>query len=123
MTRTTPLRASLELTLVLSLTACAPEATQPLVCAPAQAKTSAAHESSAPQNPKVATPKRPVLDTYHGTSVRDDYRWLESDDPEVKGWSRAQNTETRRVLDALPGRAAIEKRLKELVAFEAPEWA
>ena len=38
------------------------------------------------------TKKLPVSDTYHGVTVRDDYRWLENwDDPEVKQWSAAEN--------------------------------
>ena len=41
-------------------------------------------------------PKRPVSDTYSGTSgpvkVGEDYRWLENlDDPAVKDWVTAQN--------------------------------
>src|SRR2546430_1593427 len=68
-----------------------------------------------------ATPKKPVTDTYFGTTVADSYRWLEDwNDPEVKKWSDAQNAHARGVLDALPGRAVLEKRLSQLVGFESP---
>ncbi|HLV89153.1 MAG TPA: prolyl oligopeptidase family serine peptidase [Candidatus Sulfotelmatobacter sp.] len=69
------------------------------------------------------TPKRPVVDEYQGTSVRDDYRWLENwDDPAVKQWSAAQNARTRQYLDQLPSRAAIRGRLKELTAQSSPSY-
>jgi prolyl oligopeptidase len=59
-----------------------------------------------------ATPMRPVSDTYFGTTVSENYRWLEQvDSPEVKSWVAAQNALTRRVIDALPHRAAIKKEL------------
>ena len=66
------------------------------------------------------TPKRPVTDTYVGTTgphrVTDDYRWLEAlDDPAVKDWVTLQNTATRRVLDAMPARAAIRDELRQLI--------
>jgi prolyl oligopeptidase len=68
-----------------------------------------------------ATPKKPVTDTYFGASVTDNYRWLEDGaDPEVKKWSDAQNAHARGVLDALPGRKALETRLTQLVGFESP---
>lgn len=62
-----------------------------------------------------STAKRPVSETYHGTTVVDDYRWLEDDaSPEVKGWIADQNSLTRHYLDALPQRAAIAARVGTL---------
>ncbi|MBX3622361.1 MAG: S9 family peptidase [Rhizobacter sp.] len=62
------------------------------------------------------TPRRPVSDTFHGTTVQEDYRWLEqTDSPEVKTWIGAQNTRTRREIDALPQRAAIKDELLQMV--------
>lgn len=61
------------------------------------------------------TPKRPVVETYHGEKVQDDYQWLEDwNDPAVRAWSDAQNAHARAVLDALPGRAQIRNRLAAL---------
>ena len=62
-----------------------------------------------------ATAKKPVSDTFFGTTVTEDYRWLEDGkDPAVKAWSAAQMKLTRATLDAMPIRPALEKRLKEL---------
>ncbi|MHB8872340.1 MAG: prolyl oligopeptidase family serine peptidase [Myxococcaceae bacterium] len=73
--------------------------------------------------PLPATPKRPVVDTYFGVKVSDDFRWLEkSDDPEVQAWSEAQNARARAYLDALPGREALTRRLGELIRFESPAY-
>ena len=61
------------------------------------------------------TPVRPVTDTYWGTSVVDDYRYLERlQDPEVMAWMRAQADYTRAALDRLPGRKALLQRIHEL---------
>jgi prolyl oligopeptidase len=61
------------------------------------------------------TPKKPVIDAYHGVTVKDDYQWLENwDDPEVRSWSEAQNSRARAILDALPSREQIRSRLKAL---------
>src|SRR6266511_5851846 len=63
------------------------------------------------------TPKKPVATEYHGVSVEDPYQWLETDeDSQVKAWSEAQNQQTRKNLDSLPDRAAIEKQLTEWYA-------
>jgi prolyl oligopeptidase len=65
------------------------------------------------------TDKRPVTDTYHGVKVTEDYRWLEeSDDPAVKAWSEAENAYARSILDKLPGREAIQKRVSEIMSAE-----
>jgi prolyl oligopeptidase len=73
--------------------------------------------SRVPDTPPVATP-RPVADYFHGTRVIDNYRWLEkADSPEVQKWVSEENNYTRALLDPLPGRAAIQKRLTELLSI------
>ena len=67
-----------------------------------------------------ATEIRTVTDTLHGVEIRDDYRWLEGDDKgnmteELGVWTDAQNEYTRMALDAIPGRAELESRLRELM--------
>jgi prolyl oligopeptidase len=70
-----------------------------------------------PDSPPVATP-RPVADFFHGTRVIDSYRWLEkADSPEVQKWVSEENEYTRALLDPLAGRAAIQKRLTELLSI------
>jgi prolyl oligopeptidase len=68
-----------------------------------------------------------AADTYFGVTVKDPYRWLEDGkSPEVKEWLGAENALARSYLDALPGRAALEKRYGELLHIEtisAPERA
>jgi prolyl oligopeptidase len=67
-----------------------------------------------PQYPPTA--KRVVTETYHGVTVTDDYRWLEDDaSPEVRHWVSEQNAATRAYFDALPERAAIGARVRELL--------
>ena len=69
------------------------------------------------------TPKKPVVDTYFGQKVRDDYRWLEDwNDPAVKAWSDAENQVARAWLDALPERAAVRARTVDLIQDKAPRW-
>lgn len=68
-------------------------------------------------------PKRPVTDAYHGVAVRDDYRWLEdAADPAVRAWSDGQNAWARSILDALPDREAIARRVQELEAAPTPSY-
>lgn len=65
--------------------------------------------------PPVA-PVRPVTDTYYGTSVVDDYRYMENlKDPQVQAWMKAQDDYTRRKLSAIPGRDALAKRVETLM--------
>src|SRR5712692_1870027 len=57
-----------------------------------------------------------VTDTVHGVVIKDSYRWLEDQQsPETRAWIDAQNAYTRSILDPLPGRPAISKRLEELL--------
>tara|TARA_R110002096_G_scaffold173781_7_gene348787 strand:+ start:184863 stop:187025 length:2163 start_codon:yes stop_codon:yes gene_type:complete len=71
------------------------------------------------------TKSEPVTDTIHGNTVVDEYRWLEGDNSnpanmglvndEVASWTDDQNRYTRSILDNLPGRAALESRLRQLM--------
>ena len=62
------------------------------------------------------SPRRPVADTFHGTTVSEDYRWLEqTDSKETIAWIAAQNALTRREIDALPQRKAIKEELLAMV--------
>ena len=59
------------------------------------------------------------VDTYHGTQVRDPYRWLENQDSEeVANWVNAQNRLSRPYLEALPAREKYKKRLTALWDYE-----
>ena len=72
-----------------------------------------------------ATESRPVKETVHGVELTDNYRWLEGDNSnpdnmglvtdEVVDWTESQNAYTRSILDNLPGRKALEERLRELM--------
>lgn len=60
-----------------------------------------------------------IADDYFGTSVRDPYRWLEDpDSAETRAWVDAQNALSRRFIDAVPEREAIERRLSEIWNYE-----
>lgn len=76
--------------------------------------------AAAPPAAPPPTEARPVTDVLHGESIVDPYRWLEGDEkgaltPEVTAWTDAQLAYTRQVLDNLPGRKAVEDRLRELM--------
>ena len=69
------------------------------------------------------TPRRPVVDTYHGVKVTDPYRWLEDDDdPEVRQWSAAENAHARSILANLPDVEAIRKGVTALMSAEFPSY-
>ena len=56
--------------------------------------------------------------------MEDPYQWLEPDqDSQVKAWSDAQNQQTRKYLDSLSNRAAIEKQLQEWYAKTSPSYS
>ena len=65
--------------------------------APFVATTSAAQVPFAPP----ATPARPVVETLHGVTLTDHYRWLENGkDADVERWTRAQHAATLAWLEA-----------------------
>src|ERR1700736_1590861 len=56
-----------------------------------------------------------VHDTYFGESLSDPYRWMENaKDPEWLPFLKGQNNHARAVLDALPTRAPLLKRVRQL---------
>ena len=73
--------------------------------------------AAAPGAPPKAQAK-PIVDIYHGTKVTDNYRWLEDgNSPETQKWVADEMAYTRALLDPLPGRDAIHKRLTELLSI------
>jgi len=79
-----------------------------------------------PQFSSAASPKaspktkiRAVTETLHGVTISDPYRWLEDQNsPETRAWIEAQNEHTRSILDTLPERAAIRRRLEALLRID-----
>jgi prolyl oligopeptidase len=73
-------------------------------------------------NKPLAYPQSPQgnqVDTYHGISVPDPYRWLEDpDSDETRAWIEAQNQVTFDYLNAIPARDRIKQRLTELWDYE-----
>ena len=64
--------------------------------------------------PPPPTKKEPVVDTYHGVKVTDDYRWLENgQSPAVKQWVAAQNAYSHAYLEPLPQRAPLVQYLQK----------
>ncbi len=68
------------------------------------------------QRPPAAR-REEVVETIHGVRIADPYRWLEDgESAETRAWTAAQNVRTEAVLGAVPGRATLESRLRELLA-------
>jgi prolyl oligopeptidase len=56
-----------------------------------------------------------VKDTYFGETLSDPYRWMENDkDPDWLPYLKGQNDHTRAVLNTIPGREALLKRIQQL---------
>ena len=56
-----------------------------------------------------------VNDSYFGETLRDPYRWMESDqDPEWLPFLKGQNAHARAVLDRIPGRDKLLTRIQQL---------
>ena len=79
---------------------------------------SAAVQAQAPKPPPTRVDNfREVL---HGVEIIDPYRWLEEqDNPETRAWIDAQNKYTHSLLDELPSRPVIQKRLSELLRVDS----
>jgi prolyl oligopeptidase len=76
-----------------------------------------ANTSTAPSGPPKAE-KRPLTESLHGVEITDNYRWLEDGtSPETQKWVEQEMAYTQSILDPLPGRDAIHKRLTELLSI------
>lgn len=59
------------------------------------------------------------VDDYHGTKVRDPYRWMEEmDSPETLQWINAQEKLTAQYMDGMESRSVLKKRLTQLWNYE-----
>ena len=86
----------------------------PVIALAAACAAATSLQAFSADQPPVA-PIRPVTESYFGTEVVDNYRYLENlDDPEVQAWMKAQAGYTRATLDRLPGRAALLQRIHAL---------
>jgi len=62
-------------------------------------------------------PRHDTVDTRHRRRVPDPYRWLEDRrHPATRRWAAAQDARARETLDALPGRAALEREIARCLA-------
>jgi len=75
---------------------------------------------------KAQIPKPPpsrvddVREVIHGVEIVDPYRWLEDQDvAETRAWIDSQNKYTHSLLDELPARPLIQKRLSELLRVDS----
>ena len=60
-----------------------------------------------------------VAETIHGVEIVDPYRWLENQDSaDSRAWIDAQNEYTHSIIDQLPGRDKLERRLTELMKID-----
>ena len=87
--------------------------------------------TNAPAQTRPETERRPFSYELHGEIIEDPYHWLEgSHAPEVPGedveldervsqWTDLQNGYTREILEALPGREALEAELSQLLSRDA----
>lgn len=79
------------------------------------ALTSCAALAQQPVPPAPVAKVQPVTDTYFGEAIVDRYRWMENDkDPDWLPFLKQQNAHARGVLDALPKRDVLLKRIEQL---------
>ncbi len=62
-----------------------------------------------------ATPEKAVVDDYFGTKITDNYRWLEDlKNPEVEKWFKSQSDFSHSIINKIPHREDLYKRMKEV---------
>src|ERR1044071_6931765 len=82
-----------------------------VLLSPAPAAPQAASSPPAPP----PTRQEDFQEVLHGVEIADPHRWLEDQKgPETGRWIEAQNRYTRSLLEPLPSREAIRRRLTEL---------
>lgn len=61
------------------------------------------------------TPEKAVVDDYYGTKITDNYRWMEDlKSPDVQSWFKAQSDFSHHVIDKIPHREELFKRMKQI---------
>ncbi|PJJ63014.1 prolyl oligopeptidase family serine peptidase [Chryseobacterium geocarposphaerae] len=61
------------------------------------------------------TPEKAVVDDYFGTKIIDNYRWLEDlKNPEVEKWFKSQSDFSHSIINKIPHREDLYKRMKEV---------
>jgi prolyl oligopeptidase len=79
-----------------------------------------AESASLAQPPPPAV--KPVTESLWGQTVTDNYRYMEKLGPETIDWMKAQGSYTRALMDSIPGRAALGKRVAAFTSsFDAIE--
>ena len=63
-----------------------------------------------PKQPAPPAPQ-PVTETLYGTTITDNYRFMEAQDPATVDWMKAQGAYTRSVFDAIKPLAALQARV------------
>ena len=72
---------------------------------------------------KVPAQVEPVTNAYHGTSVVDNYQWLENASAEpTREWTRRQNERTAAYLEPLTFREGIAQQLTQLRTEESARY-
>ena len=105
---------------VVVLSACAHPRPAPL---PPPAPPPVAAPAPVRPPPVVAAARRPVVETYGSTVVTDDYEWLEDgESEETKAFVDAENALSTTYLAALPERAAVHERYRQLLSATSPDW-
>jgi prolyl oligopeptidase len=101
--------------LLLAQAALAQTATGPSVTPPVAPAAATAAVPASTMSARVVPPVRPVNETFFGTTVTDNYRYMEdTSNAEVVAFMRGESAHARQVLDSIPGRAAMQRRIDDL---------
>src|SRR5256714_14445217 len=78
--------------------------------------TAAPPSKTAPKAAVPATEAKPVVETLHGVTVTDPYRWLEDQEaPATRDWIARQNAYTDAMIGGLPQKQAAATRVEEML--------
>jgi prolyl oligopeptidase len=66
--------------------------------------------------PPAPAPVHPVTETMFGRKVTDNYRYMEELDPRTIGWMKAQGAYTRTLLDSIPSRTDLARKIAAFTA-------
>jgi prolyl oligopeptidase len=73
--------------------------------------------------PPPPTEKGEVVDTIHGVSIPDPYRWLEAQESaETRAWIDAQNLYAEQIVGESPLRERLRSRFRELMGFDDVDY-